>query len=39
MDQKTTITVEAVVRAPMDKEWEFWTKPDHIVKWAVASDE
>lgn len=39
MDQKTTITVEAVIHAPMEKVWEFWTKPEHIVNWAFASDD
>jgi uncharacterized protein YndB with AHSA1/START domain len=39
MDQKTAITVSAIVRAPMEKVWEFWTRPEHIVKWAFASDD
>lgn len=39
MNQKTTITVETIVRAPIEKVWEFWTKPEHIVKWAFASDD
>jgi uncharacterized protein YndB with AHSA1/START domain len=33
------ITVEAVVHAPMEKVWEFWTKPEHITHWAFASDD
>ncbi|SMD15470.1 SRPBCC family protein [Pedobacter nyackensis] len=36
---KTTITVEAVVNAPVDKVWEFWTKPEHIIKWNNASED
>lgn len=39
MDKKTTITVEASIRAPIEKVWEFWTEPGHIVKWAFASDD
>ncbi len=39
MNQKTIITAETIVRAPIEKVWEFWTKPEHIVKWAFASDD
>lgn len=40
MDQHTsTITVEVIIHAPIDKVWEFWTKPEHIVQWAFASDD
>jgi len=34
-----TITVETIVQAPMEKVWEFWTEPEHIVQWAFASDD
>ncbi len=33
------ITVETIVNAPLDKVWECWTKPEHIIKWAFASDD
>lgn len=33
------ITIQAVVKAPMDKVWEYWNKPEHIVHWAFASDD
>ena len=39
MDQPATITVQSVVKAQIDKVWEFWTKPEHIVHWAFASDD
>jgi uncharacterized protein YndB with AHSA1/START domain len=39
MDQKTTITVESIIRAPIEKVWKFWTKPEHIVHWTFASDD
>jgi uncharacterized protein YndB with AHSA1/START domain len=39
MDQRTAITVEAVIHAPIEKVWECWTKPEHIVQWAFASDD
>ena len=34
-----TITVETTVNAPVEKVWECWTKPEHIVKWNNASDD
>ncbi len=34
-----TITIEATVNAPIEKVWEFWNEPKHIVKWAFASDD
>src|SRR2546423_201768 len=34
-----TITVETTINAPLEKVWEFWTKPEHIVKWAFASED
>lgn len=36
---KTTITVQNTINAPVDKVWELWNKPEHIVKWAAASDD
>lgn len=33
------ITVETIVHAPPEKVWDFWTQPEHIVKWAFALDE
>ena len=39
MTDKKPITVEATVNAPIEKVWEGWTKPEHIVKWAFASDD
>lgn len=39
MDQKTTIIVESIIRAPIEKVWKFWTKPEHIVHWTFASDD
>lgn len=34
---KTTITVEATIKAPVDKVWKFWNEPEHITQWAFAS--
>jgi uncharacterized protein YndB with AHSA1/START domain len=35
----TTITVENTVNAPAEKVWKFWAAPEHITKWANASDD
>lgn len=33
------ITVEAVIRAPLARVWEYWTGPEHIPHWNFASDD
>lgn len=33
------ITVEAIVHAPVEKVWEYWTVPGHITKWSNSSDD
>lgn len=35
----TQITVENTVNAPVEKIWQFWSGPEHITKWANASDD
>lgn len=37
--QTTVITVENAINAPVDKVWEFWSKPEHITQWSNASDD
>ena len=37
--EKTIITVENTVNAPVQKVWDYWTKPEHITKWNNASDD
>jgi uncharacterized protein YndB with AHSA1/START domain len=37
--EKTIITVENTIDAPVEKVWELWTKPEHITKWNNASDD
>lgn len=39
MEEKTTITIETMIQAPIEKVWEFWTGPEHITKWAFASND
>ncbi len=36
---KNAITIETIVKAPISKVWEYWSKPEHIVHWAFASDD
>ena len=36
---KTAITVENRVKAPIEKVWKFWTEPEHIQKWNNASND
>ena len=38
-DEKTSITVEATVRAPVDKVWKAWSEPNDITQWCAASDD
>lgn len=37
--ERTRITVEAIVNAPVQKVWEAWTAPEHITQWCAASDD
>jgi len=37
--EKTVITVENSINVPVEKVWEYWTKPEHIIKWCNASDD
>ena len=37
--EKTIITVENTINAPVEKVWECWTKPEHITQWNNASDD
>ncbi len=37
--EKTVITVESTINAPVEKVWELWSKPEHIIKWCSASDD
>ena len=37
--EKTAIAVQATVKAAIDKVWECWTDPKHIIRWNNASDD
>ncbi len=32
-----TVTVETIVKSPVEKVWECWTTPDDIIHWNQAS--
>jgi uncharacterized protein YndB with AHSA1/START domain len=36
---KSSITVEATINVPIERVWQTWNEPEHIVKWAFASDD
>ena len=36
---KPIITIEVEVNAPVEKVWNSWTAPEHIVNWCQASDD
>lgn len=36
---KIAITVQTTIKAPIDKVWEKWINPEHIVKWNNASED
>ncbi|TSJ41348.1 SRPBCC family protein [Fluviicola chungangensis] len=35
--EKTKITLQATVKAPIEKVWDYWNEPEHIKKWNSAS--
>lgn len=37
--EKTVITVESLVNAPVEKVWQCWVEPKHITQWNSASDD
>jgi len=37
--EKTVLTVQNTVNAPVAKVWEYWSKPEHIKHWCAASDD
>lgn len=39
MMNSTPITVETTVNAPIATVWDYWTTPEHIMKWNAASDD
>ncbi len=39
MTEKIFITVEVSIKANVQKVWQCWTLPEHIVRWYFASDD
>ena len=37
--EKTVLTVQNTINAPVEKVWEFWSNPEHIIKWCSPSDD
>lgn len=38
-DEKTSITINITLNAPVEKVWDYFSIPEHITKWNFASDE
>lgn len=36
-EEKTTITIQATIQAPVQEVWDNWTTPEHIIQWNNAS--
>lgn len=39
MEKPIIITVKALIKVPIERVWETWTSPEHIVKWHFASND
>lgn len=39
MVEKKTITVQAVIDAPVEQVWKLYTEPEHVMKWNNASND
>jgi uncharacterized protein YndB with AHSA1/START domain len=37
--KKMFITIKTIVEAPIEKVWESWTEPKHIIMWNNASED
>jgi uncharacterized protein YndB with AHSA1/START domain len=35
----SNVTVETSIAAPVEKVWEYWTTPEHIIQWNNASED
>lgn len=36
---KAAITIEAIIKAPVEKVWKLWNNPEDIKNWCSASDD
>ena len=39
MDAKKTISVQAVISAPVEQVWKLYTEPEHVIKWNNPSND
>lgn len=39
MNNNQVIMIEAIVNAPREKVWQYWTGPEHIKQWNSASED
>ena len=39
MNEKKTITVRAVINAPVEQVWKLYTEPEHVMKWNNSSND
>lgn len=39
MSNPTEIKIETTINADIDKVWNYWTAPEHIIKWNSPSDD
>jgi uncharacterized protein YndB with AHSA1/START domain len=37
--ERTVITVQTTINAPVEKVWDYWNQPEHITKWCSATEE
>ncbi len=37
--EKTTVTIETSINAPVERVWNYWTEPWHITHWNQASED
>ena len=37
--ENSTVTLEQLIKAPINTVWEFFTNPEHITKWNHASED
>lgn len=37
--KNATITVKVTVNAPVEKVWQYWITPEHIIQWNNASED
>ncbi|MEP6583468.1 MAG: SRPBCC family protein [Ginsengibacter sp.] len=36
---RISIKIENTISAPVEKVWDYWSKPEHIIHWSNASDD